>query len=136
MGERSANSAPGEMILATSSDSRHGPTSFTISGTKARNLFPGASKKIDLTFANTSAIPLRITSVQGRLTSTSRKGCLPLSANLTISGYNGRLPVLVRPWSRKAAGSLTVFMPRSVSNACQGTTFEILLTGRASKAER
>jgi hypothetical protein len=136
--ERTAGVSAPEMVLTMSGEGSHGSGhyAFAISGKTPRDLFPGATRRIELTFANPSTAALRINRVRGRLTATSRTGCRPVASNLTIKDYHGRLPVLVRPLSRKTAGSLTIFMPRSVANACQGATFDILLTGDATKAAR
>lgn len=136
--ERSTGVSAQEMVLTMSGEGARGSGhyAFAISGTTPKDLFPGATREIELTFANPSTAALQINRVRGRLTATSRAGCRPVASNLTIKEYRGRLPVLVRPRSRKTAGSLTIFMPRSVANACQDATFDILLTGDATKAAR
>jgi hypothetical protein len=136
--ERTTGAPAQEMVLTMSGEGSRGSGhySFAISGTTPKDLFPGATREIELTFANPSTAALRINRVRGRLTATSRTGCRPVASNLTIKDYHGRLPVLVRPLSRKTAGSLTILMPRSVANACQGATFDILLTGDATEAAR
>ncbi len=136
--ERSTGVAAQKMVLTMSGEvSRDsGRYAFTITGTTPKDLFPGATRKIELTFANPSTVALRIDRVRGRLTATSKAGCRPVAANLTIEDYHGRLPVVVRPLSRKSGGSLTVSMPRSVADDCQDARFDILLTGDATRATR
>lgn len=121
-----------DLVLTTT----QGAYGFTISGSAVTGLYPGATRRIDLTFSNPYLTPLRVRSVAGKLISTSKRGCRSTSANLEVLGYAGRLPVTVLPRSRKSAGHLDVRMPNSVSDACQNATFTVQFSGEATKAGR
>lgn len=127
-----------DMVLATVRASGPGDDGygFHISGTAVSGLYPGATRRIDLTFANPYLTPIQVRSVTGRLVSASKRGCGPTSVNLQVLAYDGRLPTTVLPRSRKRAGHLGVHMPNSVADACQNATFMIELTGVATKVGR
>lgn len=121
------------LVFMTARGPTHG---FTISGTAVTGLYPGATRRIDLTFSNPYLTPIRVRSVAGRLISTSKRGCRSTPANLEVRGYTGRLPATVPPRSRQNAGHLDVHMPNSVSDACQNATFTVQFTGEATEAGR
>jgi hypothetical protein len=123
-----------ELVLTASHG--YGNYGFAIGGTSPSGLYPGAVRPIRLTFTNPQSVPLRINAVHGRLTATSKAGCAPIPANLTIGDFGGRLPITMRPHSRSSAGSISVHMPQSVADACQGAVFRILLTGDAIRVGR
>lgn len=109
---------------------------FEITGSSAKPLYPGAVRRIDLTFSNPYPAPIRVQAVSGKLISTSKNGCLPSPINLQVRPYRGHLPITVYPKMRRAAGYIELHMPNSVVNACQGVTFTIKFIGEATKAGR
>jgi hypothetical protein len=130
----SGGSAYGQdLVLTTSRGTGYG---FHISGTAVSGLYPGATRRIDLTFANPYLTAIEVRSVTGRLVSTSKRGCGPIPVNLQVLPYGGRLPTTVPARSRKSSGHLDVHMPNSVADACQNATFMIELTGVATKVGR
>ena len=80
--------------------------------------------------------PLRLSSIKGALTGTSRRGCRPTSTNLEVKAYNGRLPMVLPAHSRRRVGGIPLHMPNTVVDGCQRTIFIIQVTGYALKAGR
>ena len=126
------------VVLTTLRGPSHGYGSygFDIKASSVKGLVPGARKRIALSFSNPYSFPIRVTAVEGRTISTSRRSCTPKPANLKVEPYAGRLPLTIQPRSRKDVGALTLYMPNSVSNHCQGVTFTIRINGKATKAGR
>ena len=80
---------------------------------------------------------LRIHSLSGTVSATSRRGCVVSRSNLLVRDYTGQLPVTVPARSRTAlTGTLPVTMPREASATCAGTRFTIKLSGTGTKAPR
>ena len=136
-GAVSGTRAPGQGIVLTGGhgDSQRG-YQFDLKASSVRGLYPGATKHIDLTFVNSYAFALRVTSVKGELVGSSKRGCRAVSSNLKVAKYGGRLPLTIPARSRKSAGRLDIRMPNTVVNACQSATFTIRVTGIAIKATR
>jgi hypothetical protein len=126
-----------EVVLTTlKGSSGYGTYGFDIKASSVKGLVPGSRKRISLTFSNPYAFPIRVTAVEGKTIATSRRSCTPKPENLKVEPYAGHLPMTISPRSRKGAGGLTLYMPNSVSNSCQGVTFTIRINGRATKAGR
>jgi hypothetical protein len=115
---------------------QHRDIAFGIDAPPVQGLYPGAVKSFKLVVSNPYAYDLRITGIWASLRSTSRRGCAPLSTNLAIRPYSGppSLPLVVPAHRRRAAGSIAVYMPNTVSDACQRTTFSIQFQGSGTKA--
>ena len=137
-GSSSGTNADDGVVLTTLRGPSHGYGSygFDIKASSVKGLVPGARKRIALSFSNPYSFPIRVTAVEGRTISTSRRSCTPKPANLKVEPYAGRLPLTIQPRSRKDVGALTLYMPNSVSNHCQGVTFTIRINGKATKAGR
>jgi hypothetical protein len=132
----SASSGQNMDLTASRGSTGHETYSFAITGSPAKSLYPGVTRRIDLRFANPYLTPIRVIAVNGKLISTSKRGCVPGSGNLEVRSYRGRLPITVYPRSRTSAGYIELHMPNSVANACQGASFTIRFTGEATKAAR
>jgi hypothetical protein len=137
-GTPSADAAGQTIILAAShrNGGGYGPYAFGIVASSAKSLYPGAVRRIDLTFLNPYPGPLRISAVAGALAATSKRACRPTATNLRVSAYHGALPLTVASRSRKAAGYIELRMPNSVADACQSVTFYLEFTGTASEVGR
>ena len=101
----------------------------SVTSTPVTGLYPGASKRLTLRIKNTYTYPVKITSVKTKLAvATNRAGCTGARTNLLVSRPGGA--VIVKP---KNTGSviMTVVMPSTVVDACQGATFKITFTVRA-----
>jgi hypothetical protein len=106
----------------------------TVSVTSApvAGLYPGASKTLTLQIKNTYAYAVRITAVKTKIAgATTRPGCAGTRANLVISRKGGA--IVVKP-KKTVAVVMTVVMPSTVADACQGATFRMTFTARAVRA--
>jgi len=101
----------------------------SVTATSATGLYPGATRATTLQIKNTYPYPIKITAVRAKVAAaTSRPGCAGTRTNLTVT-HRGRA-FTINP--RKAAPVImTVVMPRTVADACQGATFKITFTARA-----
>ena len=114
-----------------------GRLDFAIVGRSVTGLYPGASKRIELTVVNPYNYPLRVDRLAGELVATSRHGCRPSSANLRVAPYSGNLPMTIRPYGRQPVrGGIVVTMPRGATATCAGTRFTIALSGSGARASR
>lgn len=101
----------------------------SVTSTPVTGLYPGASKKLTVRITNTYAYPVKFRSVKTTLApATTRPGCAGTRANLLVSRPAGVMAI--RP-KKTAAVVMTVVMPRSVADACQGATFRITFAVRA-----
>lgn len=101
----------------------------SVTSTPVTGLYPGASRKLTLRIKNTYTYPVKVASVKTKLaTATSRAGCAGTPANLLVSRPAGA--IAIKP-KRTAALVMTVVMPPSVADACQGATFRITFSVHA-----
>jgi hypothetical protein len=101
----------------------------SVTSTPVTGLYPGASKALTLRIKNTYAYPVKITSVKTKLAAaTSRPGCGGTRQNLLVS-RKGKA-ITIKP-KKTASLIMTVVMPSTVADACQGATFRITFTARA-----
>jgi hypothetical protein len=113
-----------------------GHPGFQVRTSSAGLLYPGTTRKISVIVINPNPFPIAVRTIQGRLASTSRAGCKPIAANLQVRPYPGRLPLVVRAFSRRDAVPLEVYMPNSVVDACQRARFVIHIDSNAARADR
>ena len=101
----------------------------SVTATPVTGLYPGAAKNLALQIKNTYPYAVKITAVKAKIAAaTNRPGCAGTRTNLTLT-HRGRA-FTINP--RKAAPVImTVVMPRTVADACQGATFKITFTARA-----
>ena len=116
----------------------NGQAVLTVEAPPVSGMYPGAVKPLTLTVTNTGRRDIRITDMSGQLARTSRAGCAPIAQNLVVrrwqSPASNRLLVPAR--SRRTVGSLPLYMPGTVANACQRTTFTIRLTAVGTQVGR
>ena len=125
---------PEAMSLASSRGEVHGyGEGFEITGVPVKGLHPGAAAQVRLTIVNPARNAIRVTEISGSVASSSKPACKPKAENLTVRRYDGRLPLEVPGRGKKAAGSLELYMPHAVAQACAGSTFKIKMTGKAVK---
>ena len=92
-------------------------------------LYPGATRTVALQIKNTYPYPVRITAVQAKVAAaTTRPGCAGINTNLAVTRKGG--PITIKP-KKSAPVIMTVVMPKTVADACQGATFKITFTARA-----
>jgi|SRR5436190_16217672 hypothetical protein len=101
----------------------------SVTATPLTGLYPGASKSLSLQIKNTYPYPVKITAIKTRIAAgTSRPGCAGTRTNLLVSRKGGA--IAVKP-KKSTPVIMTVVMPTTVVDACQGATFKITFTARA-----
>ena len=92
-------------------------------------LYPGAGRGFTLQIKNTYPYPVRITAVKAKVAAaTNRPGCSGGKTNLTVTHRGGAFTINPR---KTAFVIMTVVMPKTAVDACQGATFKITYTARA-----
>jgi hypothetical protein len=100
-------------------------------------LHPGAVKQIKVTLVNGSGFTVSLHRLAGRPVTSSRRECRPSPANLRVLDYQGRLPVTIRPHTRRTlAGSIPIAMPTGATPQCSNTRFSIVISGAGSRRHR
>ncbi len=101
----------------------------SVTSTPVTGLYPGASKALTVRIKNTYAYPVKVTSVTTNLAATTtRPGCAGTRTNLVVSRRGGAIAIA----SGKSANVvMTVVMPTTVVDACQGATFKLTFTAQA-----
>ena len=93
-------------------------------------LYPGSQRTLAVRASNRYTFALEVITLKGSVRATTTKaGCAGGAQNLTVRPYSGK-GVVIGP-NKAATINLLLEMPLSVSNACQGATFTIDLSGSA-----
>ena len=101
----------------------------SVTSTPVTGLYPGATRTLTLRIKNTYAYPVKVTSVKTKLAAaTTRAGCAGSRTNLLVSRRGGT--IAIKP-KKTANVVMTVVMPSTVVNECQGATFRITFTAHA-----
>jgi len=101
----------------------------TVTAPPVTGLYPGAGRAFTLQIKNTYPYPVRITAVKAKVAAaTSRPGCAGITTNLTVTHRGGAFTIKPK---KPAPLIMTVVMPKTVADACQGATFRITFTARA-----
>ncbi|MDY7084517.1 MAG: hypothetical protein SYR96_05370 [Actinomycetota bacterium] len=125
------------LVLTRSSRDPRGNVRFTIEGHPVTGLYPGATRQVRITVVNPFAFALWLHGLDGRLIDTARRGCPINRSTLRVSGYNGRLPVVIKPYRRSTLpDSITVTMPREASPKCSHAKLLVALTASGRRAGR
>ncbi len=104
----------------------------SVTSTPVTGLYPRATKTLTLQIKNTYAYAVKITAVKTKIAAaTSRPGCAGTRANLVINRKAGAF--VIKP-KKTALVVMTVVMPPTVADACQGATFRMTFTARAVRA--
>lgn len=102
----------------------------SVTSTAVTGLYPGATKSLTLRIKNTYAFPVKITAVKTKIAAaTNSPGCAGTRTNLLVSHKAGTSTI--KPKKTTPPIVMTVVMPKTVENACQGATFKITFTARA-----
>ena len=109
---------------------------FTVRAAPVDGLYPGADRRLVLTMTNPYDFDLLVTDVRADLVSTTKPGCEPVPANLTVGGYDGELPVRVEAGEDEETGAFGLRMPNTVVNACQRAVFTLAVHADASRDDR
>ena len=118
---------PGRLVMIASVKK-----GVVLKGVPVSGLYPGASKPLSIKVKNTSGRAIKVPTLKAQLSAkTSRPGCVGTRANLLLS-WTGKAVTIPNKKTRTMA--LNVKMPVTVANACQGATFTITVSLRATKA--
>jgi hypothetical protein len=125
-------------ITASVNSRGHDATPFTIAvaGKALGKMYPGLTRDMALTLKNPYGFALKVTSLRGEVTASSKRKCRPTPANLVAKPYVGSLPLVVPARGEKRAGVIPLSMPWGASQDCQQAKFTIRLVGTATKADR
>lgn len=131
---RPVRDEPVLVVVANVSEADAGPgTTFSVSTPDVTGLYPGTTKQLTLTVSNPYDFAITVTDLWGHLDRTSKGGCAPSASNLSVRAHEGVLPTVPRRTDR-AAGTIPLYMPNTVAEACQRAQFTISLRGTAKKA--
>ena len=116
----------GRMELIASVNHAVSVTSSPVTG-----LYPGAlPKPLTLQIKNTYAYPIKVMSITARVgAATTQPGCTGTSQNLTVPPRT--VPLRIKPKTTAKNVVMTVVMPKTVADACQGARFTITFTAHA-----
>jgi hypothetical protein len=104
---------------------------FSING-HVTELYPGRTAPLLLTVSNPNASSIQVNSLTVTAGASNKSGCEGTSAlNLQTSNYSG--PAFIVPAHGNASVSLSITMPGTVANACQGATFSLTYGGSATQ---
>jgi hypothetical protein len=104
----------------------------SVTSTPVVGLYPGATKALTLRIKNTYAYPIKITAVNAKIAgATNRAGCAGTAQNLAVTPGRGTLAIKPR---KSAPVVMTVVMPSTAVDACQGARFAITFAARAVRA--
>lgn len=123
---RTGTSHPGRLELLASVKK-----TVTVKGVPVTGLYPGASRTLQVTVKNGNHFKIKLATVKaGVAAKTSLAGCAGSAKNLTVARPKGTLKLAPM---KSGPLVLTVRMPRSVANACQGARFTISIAVKAVK---
>lgn len=133
----SGSSVPDQETLLLVGGQRGGPLHFKVEGRSVRGLYPGSTRQMRITVRNPLGFRLSLRQLTAKVSSSSRRGCLPIAKNLQVRRYSGPLPVTVAASGRTPlAGSIPVVMPMGASQKCAGATFVITLSAVGVRMNR
>jgi hypothetical protein len=103
----------------------------SLKGVPVAGLYPGASRQLSVSVKNTTGRTIKVPALKGKIAAaTSRPGCTGTRTNLILS-WAGKPVKIANTKSHTMA--LTVTMPTTVVDACQGATFKITVSLTATK---
>ena len=101
----------------------------TVTAPPVTGLYPRATRTFTLRIKNTYPYPVRVTAVKAQVAAaTNRPGCTGVRTNLTVMHGGGAFGIKPK---KTAAVIMTVVMPGTAVDACQGAVFKITYTARA-----
>lgn len=103
-----------------------------ITGVPVKGLYPGATRPLTVKVTNSYPFAIKVAPLTTRVRSTNRPGCTGAATNLVVVPAGSRgLPIGAH---RSKTVLLRVSMPSTVANACQGATFSLSFSARATRA--
>ncbi|HKV67182.1 MAG TPA: hypothetical protein VJN72_03770 [Gaiellales bacterium] len=101
----------------------------SVTATPITGLYPGATRTMTLQIKNTYPYPVKITAVKTKVVAaTNHPGCAGTRTNILVSRKGGAFSIKPK---KTVPVIMTVVMPKTVVDACQGATFKITFTARA-----
>ena len=120
-----AHSGPPELVASVKKR-------VAITGVPVTGLYPGATRPLTVKVTNSYPFAITVTPLTTRVRSTNKLGCTGAATNLVVVPAGARsLPIRAH---RSKTVLLQVSMPASVANACQGATFSLSFSARATRA--
>jgi hypothetical protein len=103
-----------------------------VTGVPVTGLYPGATRPLAVKVTNSYPFAIKVAPLTTRVRSSNRPGCTGAATNLVVVPAGARsLPI--GPHRSKTV-LLQVSMPSTVANACQGATFSLSFSVRATRA--
>ncbi len=103
----------------------------TVKGLPVSGLYPGAVKPLTVTVKNLNGFTIKVPTVKTKVAATTTvRGCAGTTMNLVVTHARRTLTIAKK---KSAKLPLTVRMPRTVANVCQGARFSITVTVKAVK---
>lgn len=134
-GLRSGGTADQAMTLVAGQQTTSG-YAFTVRAAPVDGLYPGADRRLVLTMTNPYDFDLVVTDVRAALVATTKPGCAPVPANLTVGAYAGDLPVRIGAGDDRMTGTFGLRMPNTVADACQQAVFSLTVHADAARDSR
>jgi hypothetical protein len=125
------------MVIASMNAGSRSEAVYLILRGHLSGLYPGAVRQIQVTLVNDSDATVSLHRLTGTPATSSRRECRLSPANLRVLDYRGRLPVTIRPHTRRTlAGSIPIAMPTGATPRCSNTHFSIFVSGTGSRRHR
>ena len=103
----------------------------TVKGLPVSGLYPGAVKPLTVTVKNLNGFTIKVPTVKTKVAAvTTVRGCAGTTMNLVVTHAKKTFTIAKK---KSAKLPLTVTMPRTVANVCQGARFSITVTVKAVK---
>jgi hypothetical protein len=103
----------------------------TVKGLPVSGLYPGAVKPLTVTVKNLNGFTIKVPTVKTKVAATTTvRGCAGTTMNLVVTHARKTLTIAKK---KSAKLPLTVTMPTTVANMCQGARFSITVTVKAVK---
>jgi hypothetical protein len=103
-----------------------------VRGVPVTGLYPGAARSLTVKVTNPYAFPIKVAPLRAKVRSSNRAGCTGAASNLTVVAASPRSAAIRARASKSVV--LRVTMPGTVANACQGATFALSFSARATRA--
>jgi hypothetical protein len=103
----------------------------TVKGVTVTGLYPGAVKTLPVAVTNGEPFPIKLAALTSTIAAnTGRLGCTNEAVNLVVTAPRGSVRLAPRKNHRYV---VTVRMPKTVADACQGAKFKITVKAHATR---
>jgi L-cystine uptake protein TcyP (sodium:dicarboxylate symporter family) len=104
----------------------------SVTSSPVTGLYPGAVRPLIVRVKNTYSYPVKVATVKTTVgAATNRSGCAGTRENMLVSRNGGATTIKPR---KTVSIVMTVVMPKTVADACQGATFTFTFAARAVRA--